>query len=208
MKTIVQIILAILVVVLGYLLFRSVLKPIEFKNEQEKRYDATISKLKDIRTAQEVHKSVKGYFTPYFDTLIHFVNNDSIPLENITRVKDYNTDSLTKEKAIKLGYYEIKTINVSIKDSLFKHVKYSLTELDKVPYTNGAAFNMDTASVEAGNVKVPVFEASVKNYVLLDGLNKQLSINFNDKWKMISGGYPGLKVGSLTEATNNAGNWD
>jgi hypothetical protein len=52
-------------------------------------------------------------------------------------------------------------------------------------------------------VKVKVFEATALNIEILHGLDKQSIINLNDLAK-----FPGLKVGSLEEAVNNAGNWE
>ena len=41
----------------------------------------------------------------------------------------------------------------------------------------------------------------------LKGLDDQLRINLNDQ-RRVQEKYPGLKVGSLTETNNNAGNWE
>ena len=56
-------------------------------------------------------------------------------------------------------------------------------------------------------VVVPVFEASVTNDIVLHGLNKQLLINLNDE-KIQMNKFPGLKVGDIAAANNNAGNWE
>ncbi|HOG20367.1 MAG TPA: hypothetical protein PKW37_08000 [Salinivirgaceae bacterium] len=50
---------------------------------------------------------------------------------------------------------------------------------------------------------VNVFESSALNNDILRGLDEQLIINLNDGKP-----YPGLRVGSLTESNNNAGNWE
>jgi hypothetical protein len=63
--------------VLGYLLVDSISQPIRFQHEQRARYNRTIERLKDIRTAQLAYRSVYGEFTGSFDTLINFVKNDS-----------------------------------------------------------------------------------------------------------------------------------
>jgi len=207
MKTAIQIGLTVLIIVLGYLLVNSIMKPINFKKEQEKRYTATIERLKDVRTAQEAFKEVHGKYTASFDTLIHFVKYDSFPV--VKKTSNYNQDSLTEQKAIELGLVSLDTINISVKDSLFQDIKYPIDNLRYAPYTDNTEFKMGASIIETGSqVKVPVFEASIRNYILLDGLDEQLAINFNDRWKQIGDGFPGLKVGSLEAATNNAGNWD
>ena len=48
-----------------------------------------------------------------------------------------------------------------------------------------------------------MFEAKAENFVILNGMNEQLIINMNEGKT-----FPGLRVGSLIEATNNAGNWE
>ena len=57
--------------------------------------------------------------------------------------------------------------------------------------------------VTGSKLKVKVFEAKAPSKWILRGLDKQMIINFNDGWD-----YPGLKVGSLEEANNAAGNWE
>jgi hypothetical protein len=92
-------------------------------------------------------------------------------------------------------------------DSLFKN-NYPIDSLRIVPFTGGAQFEMAAGVLNTGSgLKVQVFEAKVHNNVLLKGLDRQLVINLNDLRKKLER-YPGLQVGSLTEATNHAGNWE
>jgi len=56
-------------------------------------------------------------------------------------------------------------------------------------------------------VKIKVFECKVSFDVLLKGLDRQLIVNINEEKKALDK-YPGIMMGSLTEATNNAGNWE
>jgi hypothetical protein len=56
-------------------------------------------------------------------------------------------------------------------------------------------------------VIIPLFEACVHNDVYLRGLDKQSIINLNDEQKNMDR-YEGLKVGSVTQPNNNAGNWE
>lgn len=207
MKTVIQIVLSVLIVVLGYLLINSILKPINFNKEQKERYDATIERLMDIRTAQEAYKEVYDKYTGSFDTLINFIETDSFRV--IRKTSNYNQDSITEAKAIDLGLVTMDTIKISVKDSLFKDINYPIDDIRYAPYTDKTEFEMGTGIVETGSqVEVPVFEVSIRNYILLKDLDKQLAINFNERWKELGDGFPGLRVGSLKEATNNAGNWD
>ena len=204
MKRVIQIILTVAIVVLGYLIIESIMKPIRFNREKDMRWDATIERLKDIRTAELAYKSENGKFTASFDTLINFVKADSFSV-----VKAIGTvpDSLTEAQALAANLVVRDTIPVSVRDSLFGKT-YPVDSLQYVPYAPGHKFTLGAGEIETGSkVKVQVFEAKVPNSVLLHGMDEQLVANFNDERIKLTG-YAGLKVGSLTEATNNAGNWE
>ncbi len=200
MKTVYQILLLVLIVVLSYLVFESIMTPIRFNNEKDKRYAKTIDRLKDIRTAQLAYRSVHNKFTGSFDTLINFVKYDSF---RVVRQIGSMDDSL----AVAQGLVRRDTVAISVLDSLFKK-GYPVDSLRYVPYTGGAEFELGAGELLTGSgLKIKVFEAKVHNDVLLKGLDRQLVINENDLRKKLER-FPGLQVGSLTEATNNAGNWE
>lgn len=212
MKTFIQIILAIAIVILGYLLVESIMNPIRFNRERVKREKATISRLEDIRTAQIAFKAEKGRYTGSFDTLISFVKNDSFSVvKSIGSIPDSLYDALgprrAEVEALRKGLITRDTIKVAVLDSLFD-IGYPIDSLRYVPFTGGKEFFLGRNVIEtASGVKVDVFEAHVLNDVLLKGLDPQLIINYNEDRLKITD-FPGLRLGSLKEATNNAGNWE
>jgi hypothetical protein len=166
--------------------------------------------LKDIRKAQLAYKDINGKFTGSWDTLINFIKTDSLKL-----VKKYGmlTDSmidagLNEKKALKKGLIIRDTIKVSVLDSLFGK-SYPIEKLKMVPVSDTVAeFHLGATVITTGSgIKVPVFEAKVHNNTVLNNLDRQLVINLNDQ-RRTNGKYPGLKVGSLSETNNNAGNWE
>ncbi len=204
MKTVIQIILIITIAGLAYLLLSGIADPINFQSKKDARYDATIDRLKDIRTAQVAYKSVHGHYTGSFDTLIDFIQNDSL---RIVKAIGNVPDSLTERQAVKLGIVERDTILISTLDSLFPP-PYPIDSLRFVPYLDKLEFKLAAGNLQTGSsVIVKVFQASVLNRFLLAGLDEQLRINMDDEAIKL-GKFPGLKVGSLKEATNNAGNWE
>lgn len=194
---------------MGYLLVESIMNPIRFNQEKDRRYDATIKRLKDIRTAQVAYKAVYGEFTGSFDTLINFIKTDSF---RVVKKEGMLSDSLieagwTEREALRAGIISRDTIRVSVLDSLFGH-RFQVDSLRYIPYSRGKEFEMGATNIETGSkVNVEIFEVKVHNNVLLEGLDEQLIINFNEEREKMTG-YPGLRVGSLEEATNNAGNWE
>ncbi len=209
MRTAIRVTLFIVIIILVYYLYQSIMEPIRFNRTKDIREKATIERLKDIRKAEVAYKAKYGRYTGSFDTLIHFVKYDSFPVVRaIGSIPDslYNL-GMTDEEAIKKGIIIRDTSYVSILDSLFKG-DYFIDSLRYVPYCDTAQFFLGASEIKtASNVKVKVFEAHVLNNILLHGLNKQLIINYNANRKKIVG-FPGLRVGSLTESTNNAGNWE
>ncbi|MCH7658329.1 MAG: hypothetical protein IIB05_08440 [Bacteroidetes bacterium] len=208
MRTAIRILLGLAIIILGYLLVESIMEPIRFNKEKKKRELATIQNLKDIRTAQVAYKAKYGTYTSSFDTLITFVKLDSFPVvKAIGSISDSLWEKgVTEKEAIKMGIIIRDTSYVSVLDSIFTY-DYPIDSLRFIPYSSEKFFLGATKIETASKVKVNVFEAHVLNDVLLHGLNKQLIINYSAEKEKITG-FKGLKVGSLEEATNNAGNWE
>ena len=196
---VIMVILSIAILVMGTLVVKSVQQPLKFNAETKRRYEATVQRLKDIRTAQVAFRSEYKKYTGSFDTLIDFLKTDSFRV--VMQIGDED-DSVV----VSSGGIIRKTILISVMDSLFRK-DYPVDSMRYVPYTHGVEFELGTANLTAGNVSVNVFEAKIPFDVLLHGLDPQLLVNYNaDKLKKT--GYAGLKVGSLTETTNNAGNFE
>jgi hypothetical protein len=208
MKRIIQVVLAIAMVVLAYLVWESIQTPIRFNKEKDKRYAATIQRLKDIRTAQVAFKDEYGRFTASFDSLIDFVDNGSMKVVKAigSIPDDLLAQGWTEAIALKEGLITRDTIKIAIKDTLFAD-DFIAADLRFVPFIENAEFEMATGNILTGSVNVNVFEAKVHNNILLDGLNRQLVINLNDRMKTAKN-FPGVKVGSIEEPNNNAGNWE
>jgi hypothetical protein len=66
---------------------------------------------------------------------------------------------------------------------------------------------MSAVVKKVSGVDVPLFEACTPYDVLLRGMDRQLVVNLNEERK-ITDRYPGLKVGSIDQPNNNAGNWE
>lgn len=199
MKTVYQILLAILIVVIGYFVYESIMSPIRFKKEKDKRYEVTIQRLKDVRTAQLAYRSRYTKFTGSFDTLITFLKEGEFKVVKQIGSED---DSI----ALAQGKVYRDTIKVAVRDSLFKN--YPVDSLRFIPYSGGIQFELAAGELETGSkVKVKVFECKAHNDLILKGLNRQEIININDLQNKLEK-FPGLMVGSMKEATNNAGNWE
>jgi hypothetical protein len=207
MKLVFQIIYAVLILVLGFLLFDNIMEPIRFNRERNIRESATVDRLKDIRKAQISYKDKYGKFTGSFDTLITFIKTDSFELEKIVQVQPWNQDEISRADALKQGILRRSVIKESVRDSLYPP-EYVVDDIRFIPYAQGKEFIMGAGEVETGSqVKVEVFEAYALYDDLLQGMDRQEVINYKDERYKITE-FEGVKVGSLEEANNNAGNWE
>ncbi len=211
MKKVIQPLLIISIIVLGYLIVESIMRPIRFHREVDEREQAAISRLKDIREAQKAYKDVYKRYTGSFDTLQTFLRQDSFRVTKaIGTIPEEWLDELglekARERAIDEGVIIRETTSRSVKDSLFGRT-YPVDSMKYVPYTDGKEFEIESSEVEtSSNLQVQVVE--VKSYYedLLKGLNEQLIANYVDQ-RVTMTGFPGIKFGSLEEGTLS-GNWE
>lgn len=210
MKTALNIVFSLLIVVLAYFLVESIMKPIRFNKEKDAREAAIKERLIDIRTAQEAFKSVKGYYTGSFDTLITFLQTDSLPL---VFKRGSLTDEMiaagitTEREAVKKGLISRDTSYIPVRDSIFDK-GYPIDQLRFIPGMEKTEFRMSAGRVMTTSmVLVNVFEAFALNDVFLSDLDRQLVVNYNDQRTKITG-FPGMKVGDVRVPNNNAGNWE
>lgn len=210
MKTVLKILLFIAAVAISYFIYKSVQRPIEFEKAKKVRYDAVIERLKDIRKAELAYKDVYKKFTGSFDTLIDFIIHDSVV--NVRKIGELNDSmveaGISERKAISMGLITRDSIRVSALEAVFGK-DYDANSLRYIPVPGEPTeFHLGATVIITGSgIGVPVFEAKAHNNIILRGLDEQLIINLNDQRRM-NEKYPGLRVGSLTETINNAGNWE
>jgi hypothetical protein len=201
MKTIIQVILGVIAVVLAYLLYDSLMEPIRFNKAVEYRKGLVVQRLKDIRELQVAYKDSYGRYSGGFDTLVNFYKNDSLKI--IRQIGSWD-DSLAVAKKL----VHTDTIRVAVKDSLFKNIAgFIIDSIAYVPVVH-EPFQLQAVSyMSISKVIIPLFEASTHNDVYLKGLSRQAIVNLNDEHENMNK-YQGLKVGSVTQPNNNAGNWE
>lgn len=208
MKLVIQLLLWIVIIFLGYLVFNAVYDPIQFNKVKEKRYAKVIERLVDIRAAQLAHKTVTGSFEKDFDKLVRFIDTAEFVL---TQRRDTTYLDAEYRKAYGVDRYKddivIDTLGTaSIKDSLFKNSdRYK--EMMNVPVEGvSAKFEMNAGFVEKNDVKFPVFEAKVNKGVILHDQDKDLVFQEKQVISVESVNGEFIKVGSMEEVNTN-GNW-
>lgn len=211
MKLILQIVLWILIIFLGYKLYHSIIGPVHFNQEKEIRYKKVIANLKDIKAAELAYQEVNGKFAGNFDSLVSFLDTAQFA---ITARRDTSYADVAKNKAFGLdptkgGYYIedviIDTLRfASVKDSLYQQTdRYKRMMI--IPGTD-ATFELQAGKIDKNGTIYSVFEAKVSKDIVLQGLDKDL-ISQEKQVNSVDGvNGPYIKVGSMNEV-NTSGNW-
>ncbi len=208
MKVTLKILLTLAVLLLAYMCYRSIMTPKEFDAEREQRETLIKQRLIDIRKAQIEYKNIHKVHAANFDELSKFLKDEKLPflIKEGVLTDEQLEKGMTEKEAVKKGLIKRDTIWVTAVDTLFGK-GYNVEDLGNVPGTN-IKFSMDTATLTSGSgYTVKVFQCGVLYNDYLGDLNKQLLYNLNDKAEKMNK-YPGLRVGSIEEINNNAGNWE
>ena len=208
MKVTLKILLSVAVVLLAYMCYRSIMGPIEFKDERDRRENLIKARLIDIRKAQIEYKNIHKVHAANFDELSKFLKDEKLPflIKEGVLTDEQLEKGMTEKEAVKKGLIRRDTVWVTAVDTLFGK-GYNVDDLRNVPGAN-VQFTMDTATLTSGSgYTVKVFQCGVLYDDYLGDLNKQEVYNLKDKASKM-GKYAGLRVGSVEEINNNAGNWE
>ncbi len=211
MKKIFQIILALVIVALVYVIYDQISTPIRFENELKNRKTQVIERIKDIRTAQRAYKSKYQRFTADFDTLAAFILTDTLELER--KIVDED-DSVALALLKKAGKKNIEKFKVAVIDTIFAPKVLTAADVEQLRYIPGTD-NKAQYIMEAGiittesKVVIPVVECRAPYKMFLDTIEfRQEFINLVDDEVNNFNRYPGVKFGSMDAGNNEAGNWE
>lgn len=237
MKNFFKVLLVLLILGLGYACFNSIETPRKFDRLKTAREKLIIKELIDIRSAQIAYKQEHFTHAKTFDELKNWLQNGTMKTvrKEMELTEKQLEDGLTEVKALEIvkkakatGKWKdaeeaglVQEINgvrkVFTRDTTLINAAVAvfgedvdmsrISKMGRVPGTE-VMFDMDTASVmTASGYDIKIFQASVPYTSYLGDLDKGELANLIDK-QVQYGRFPGLKVGSLTEINNNAGNWE
>ncbi len=210
-KKIVQIILAVAIVALCYVIYKQISTPIGFEAELKTREAQVIDRIKDIRTAQRAFKSKYQYFTSTFDSLENFILTDTLELER--KIVDED-DSVAMAMLKKSGRKNIEKFKVAVIDTIFSPKKLTAEDVRNLRYIpctdNQAQYIMEAGIITTeSKVVIPIVECRAPYRLFLDTIKyRQEIINKIDDDVNNFNRYPGIKFGSMEAGNNEAGNWE
>ncbi len=211
MKKLFQIILAVAIVGLVYVIYVQISTPIRFEQETKAKKAKVIDRIKDIRTAQRAFKTKYQHFTGTFDSLQSFILNDTLELER--KIVDED-DSVALAMLLKSGRKNVEKFKIAVIDTIFAPKKLSRQDVENmrfIPGTNNQAqFIMEAGIITTeSKVVIPVVEVRAPYKIFLDTVTyRQEVINLIDDEQNNFNRYPGVKFGSMEAGNNEAGNWE
>lgn len=209
-KKIAQIVLAVVIVLLVYMIYQQISTPIRFDNELAGRRAAVIERIKDIRTAQRAFKSKYMHFTGDFDSLEQFILNDTLELER-KLVDEY--DSVAMAQLKKSGRKNVEKFKIAVIDTIFSPKKLTaeqVKELRYIPFSDNKEYYLEAGIITTeSKVVIPVVECRAPYKEFLDTVAyHQEVVNLIDDQENNFNRYPGIKFGSMEAGNNEAGNWE
>lgn len=210
-KKIAQIILAVVIIALVYVIYKQISTPLRFEQEVKVKRAQVIERIKDIRTAQRAFKSKYQRFTGSFDTLATFVLTETLELERKLVDED---DSVAMAQLKKMKRKNVEKFNVAVIDTIFSPRKLTREDVENLRYVPGTnkktQFLMEAGIITTeSKVVIPVVECRVPYKMFLDTVAfRQEIINLIDDDVNNFNRYPGVKFGSMITGNNEAGNWE
>ena len=192
---------SLIAVVLVVVLITSIKSKIDLAKEIDRSELDVIEKLKIIRKAEKAFLSSHGYYTSNWDSLISFIENDTLynieKREIITPRKPEDPLYYTGEDSVR---FEYDTLGGDIvRNILFPEKEYSnfnSKDIKHIPNTNEKEFYIFTSKIIKGNILVDVIEV-VDKYPLDE--TRSDKNESRKRWF--------LRFGSKNEVTTT-GNWE
>ncbi len=207
MKLIIQLVLWVVIIFLGYMVFNAVYEPVKFNKVKERRYAQVIERLQDIRAAQIAHQEVTGNYAKDFPSLISFIDTAEYV---ITQRRDTTVLDVEYRKIYNVDQYKdivlVDTLGyASVKDSLFKDGRHK--QMMKVPVRGvDKEFQMNAGSLVKNDTRFPVFEVKVDKAVVLHDQDRDLVLQEKQVVSVDQVNGPFIQIGSMEEV-KNTGNW-
>ncbi len=223
-KLILHIGLIAIIIVLGILVYRSIVTPMRFEDECNRRRDACAEKLKVIRTLQEAHKMAYGVYAANLDSLIIDLQQGKQPVVKKEILGEIPED-MTEAMAVKQGLMRRDTVYMNPLEKLREEKKLfkvnsegdtiyitndeELFELKYIPVKAKEGqprmqFVSNADTIRRSGLLVPVFEVKVDLKDLLWDLDQQAVVNKIagiERVEDASGNkkYAGWKIGSMED---------
>ncbi|MBX2817172.1 MAG: hypothetical protein KTR24_14285 [Saprospiraceae bacterium] len=194
MRLLINLLLIALIIGLGYLLVHSIEEPIKFKAEKDRRENAVVEKLLDIRKMQEFYRDISGgAFAPSFDTLKQVLETgEFMEIKALGDPDDpRNTEAVTYDTTFTPAIDTIVAMGINL-DSL----RY-------VPFSDGAVFSVVADTLTYQSTKVNVVQVNTPRSSFMGPYADPRFAQYDNSYNPNSL----IGFGDLTKP-NLSGNWE
>ncbi len=192
MKTVIHLLLFLISLGLLYALYSTIKEPIQFQTQYNKRSKAVVEKLKDIRTAQKLYRTITDTFATNFSDLEKVLTTGKFEIIQVKGDRDALDAQVTYD-----------TIYIPAKDSIAA-IGLDVMHLKEVPYSNGKEFEIFAGKIDQQGITIPVLEVSTKwGDFMGQEYGQKKYAKYNRKYSPTNR----LKFGSRSKA-NLSGNWE
>lgn len=227
MKKVFNALLALCVVGLLFICWRSIQDDIDFKAEVTVRENAVKARLLQIKAAEEEYKlQHEGMYCDSLWKLVEFVRTGRIPKivkegvlsdeqmeKGLTEAKAaaiVNSGDAAAIAANGLQNFRRDTTWVILSDSLFGQ-GFNSDSLRYIPFAEGDSFVLQTSTnlTRSGTIQYAM-ECAAPDASFLKNMGRNGDRLIVNRKQLADdmGSYPGLKIGDLYNWNNNAGNWE
>jgi len=152
MRLIINLLLIAIIGALAYMLYFSIQEPIAFNDAKSARLDKVTGKLKEIRTAQECYRGIKGQFASSFDSLVYTLKNDSFLIVKIVGDPDDPNGEFIRTEKYTMASDSMRSLGLYD----------NLDDFSSVPYSNGAKFELMADTMTYQKTLVHVVECRTR----------------------------------------------
>lgn len=193
MRIVINLLLIAVAAFLLWTLFTSIKEPIAFKDEKDRRENAVIEKLKQIRTAQELFRNIKGGFAPNFDTLSKVLSTERFAIIGVNGDPDDPnfTGTITYDTSYSAAIDSINRLGINLDSLRF------------VPFSNGVAFDLKADTLTYQKTLVQVIEVGTKRVNFMGPYADKRFARYDQNYDPEKP----IKFGNLG-APNLSGNWE
>ncbi|MCL1851262.1 MAG: hypothetical protein FWF70_07685 [Bacteroidetes bacterium] len=175
-KTLFNILLIVVALLLALLATRSILRPERYKTAYNQRAGEIKARLITIRAIQAVYRAEFKKYAGDIDTLVDFVNNGVV---QIIKTTGEIPENMTEEAAFKAGLIKKSVEKIPAKDKIVEsdpNVNYeSLKNFEFIPYCDGKKFEIQLGKLTSKTYEIPVYRIDVPLDDILANLNKTIT---------------------------------
>jgi|SRR5690625_224507 len=195
MRIVINLILLVAIVLLGYLTYASIKAPISFKDELDRRESVVIRKLNEIRRAQNVYRDVTGgSFADSWEKLLDTLKEGELMFIRIVGDPDdpdFDADNIERDTSYMPALDTIIGMGIN------------LDSLPIIPFSGGQTFDIDADTLTYQSTLVNVVEVGTEYSKFMgkyaDPAYGRYDKNYDPKKR--------IKFGDMKRPTT-AGSWD